>query len=126
MCKKDMENLDEQVLQVANRSGEDRSAYETAKAERDADNREKIRAAQFAQEQTRAEEKVLAAFKMKRLLKMLAKVLACLVGGALFLALVLEPAFWAPVVGCAGILTFVVAAAICVDRYVQHYKEWWR
>lgn len=124
MSAKEMEKLDEQVLQVANRAGEDRSANESAQAEQAAENQKKIRNVQLSEEQKRKEEKLIARAKMKDWLKMLAKVAACLVAAGVFLALLLDPEKWAPVVGCLGIMTFVVVGAICIDRYAQRMKRW--
>lgn len=123
MSKKDMENLDDQVLQVANRAGEARSADEAQQAEQAVEHHKKVRNEQLSDEQKRREEKAIAEWKMKRLLTMLARVAACLVAAAVFLALMLEPGFWVPVVGCLGIMTFVVVGAICIDRYVQRRRH---
>lgn len=124
MSAKEMKDLDDQVLQVANRAGEARSADEAQQAEQAVEHHKKVRNEQLSDEQKRREEKAIADWKMKRLLTMLAQVAACLVAAAVFLALILEPKFWVPVVGCLGIMTFVVVGAICIDRHVQNMKRW--
>lgn len=106
MSKEEMKNLDEQVLQVANSAGEARCADEAAQAERRAEDG-----------CNQANKKKARQNKTRRLLTMLARVAVCLVAVAVFLALMLEPGFWVPVVGCIGIITFIVTGAICIDRY---------
>jgi len=124
MSKKEMENLDEQVLQVANSAGEARCADEAQQADREAERRDAMRVNQISAEQKRKAEQVAARKKMQGMLKMLAKVAACLVAAAVFLALLLDPVFWVPVIGYVGIMTFIVVGAICVDRHVRLMKGW--
>lgn len=124
MSAKEMENLDEQVLQVANSAGIDRDAYEAEKAERETERLAKVCVDKAAEDEKRQKERYIAQQKTRRLLTMLARVAACLVAACVFLALILEPVFWVPVVGCLGIMTFVVVGAICIDRHVQNMKRW--
>lgn len=124
MSKKEMENLDEQVMQVANSAGMDRDAYEAEKTEREEASRAKELHAKKIEEMERHAAREVERWKARHLLKMLAKVAACMLAVCVFLVLILNPAFWVPVVGCLGILTFVVVGAISVDRYVRFAKEW--
>lgn len=117
MSKKEMENLDEQVLQVANSAGEARCADEAQQAGREAELRAKNLCAKASEEEKRQRERMIAQMKMRRLLTMLAKVAACAVAAGVFLALMLDPKLWVPVVGCVGIITFIVVGAISIDRY---------
>lgn len=119
MSKKEMENLDEQVLQVANSAGEARCVDEAQQADREAERRDAIRVNQISAEQKRKAEQAVAREKMQRMLKMLAKVAACSVAAGVFLALLLDPKIWVPVVGCVGIMTFIVVGAICIDRHCR-------
>lgn len=108
MSAKEMEKLDDQVLQVANSAGEARCADEAAQAERRAEDG-----------CNQANKKKARQEKTQRLLAMLARVAVCLVAAGVFLALMLEPEFWVPVIGCIGIITFIVVGAICIDRYCR-------
>lgn len=117
MSKKEMESLDSQVLQVANSSGEARCADEVARAEQETERLAKVSANKAAEEEKRQKERYIAQMKMRHLLAMLAKVAACTVAVGMFLALILDPKLWVPVVGCIGIITFIVVGAICIDRY---------
>ena len=119
MSKKDMEDLDGQILEVANRAGEARSAEETKQADQKAEYREKVRSFLATEEQKRQEKQMVEQEKMRRFLMMLVKALSCLIAAGVFLAMLLDPRFWAPVVGCVGIITFVVAGSICIDRYCR-------
>ena len=119
MSKKDMEDLDGQILEVANRAGEARSAEETKQADQEAEHREKMRCHKVSEEQKRQEERMIEQEKMRRFLVMLMKALSCLIAAGVFLAMLLDPRFWAPVVGCVGNITFVVAGSICIDRYCR-------
>ena len=51
------------------------------------------------------------------------RVAACLLAAALFLAMLLDPA-WVPVMAYAGIMIFVVVAAIMVDRHFFRRGKW--
>jgi len=119
MSKKEMENLDEQVLQVANSAGEARCADEAQQAGREAELRARNLCAKASEEEKRQKERMIAQMKMQRLLTMLAKVSACTVAVGVFLALLLDPNIWVPVVGCVGMMTFIVVGAICIDRHCR-------
>ena len=122
MSKKEMENLDEQVLQVANSAGEARCADEAKQAEREAERSAKACCEQADKEEKRQIQLAMERKKMRRLLKMLARATACFVAAGVFLAMMLDPKFWVPVVGCVGVMTFIVVGAICIDRYFQRCK----
>ena len=113
MSAQEMNNLDNQVLEVANRSGTDRNANE-AKACCD----------YAAEEEKRQKEERIARKKMQDLFKTLIRVTACLLAIAVFLALMLDPTFWVPVIGCTGIITFVVVGAISIERYLQRRRRY--
>lgn len=119
MSAKEMKDLDDQVLQVANRAGEARCADEAQQAEQETERLVKAGADKAAENAKRQKERELAQLKMRNLLTMLAKVAACTVGMGVFLALLLDPKLWVPVLGCVGIMTFIVMGAICIDRYCR-------
>ena len=119
MSKKEMENLDDQVLQVANSAGEARCAADELWEEQQAELRAGVAREEAEWEERRKKERLHTKRKMVYLLAMLARVAACLLAAGVFLALMLEPKFWVPVVGCFGIMTFVVVSAICIDRYCR-------
>jgi hypothetical protein len=124
MSKKEMESLDEQVLQVANRSGEEKNNADARQADQEEARRAKELSAKWVEEMERKAQQEIARVKMVNLLKTLAKVAACLVAAAVFLALMLEPKFWVPVIGCVGIMTFIVVGAISIDRFVQRRRRY--
>ena len=107
-----------EILEVANSAGEARCADEAKQADLEAELHAKRCNAQADEVQKRREEKMVAQWRMKRLLKMIARVAACLVAAAVFLAVMLDPR-WVPVVGCVGIMVFVVMGAIILDRHIK-------
>ena len=105
MSKEELKSMDEQVLQVANRAGEQR----------------RCEAAESAAEELRREKmRYLARQKRKALAKMLLRLLGCLLGAGVFVAVMIWPQA-VPVLGCAGVMAFVVMGAICADR---HFRRW--
>lgn len=119
MSAKEMENLDDQVLQVANRAGEARCAADELWEEQQAELRAGVAREEAEWVEQRKKERLHTKRKMCHLLTMLAKVAACTVGMGVFLALLLDPKLWVPVLGCVGIMTFIVMGAICIDRYCR-------
>ena len=113
MSAQDMKNLDDQVLEVANSSGTARTAADA-----------KACCNQAAEEEKRQREERIARKKMQDLFKTLIRVTACLLAIAVFLALMLDPTFWVPVIGCTGIITFVVVGAISIERYLQRRRRY--
>ena len=124
MSAKEMKDLDEKVLAVANSAGEERSADEAKKADQEKALRAKQLHEKKIEEMERNAAREVERWKLKHLLRMLLKVAACLLAAGVFLVLMLEPAFWVPVVGCVGIMTFVVVGAICIDRYARLAEAW--
>ena len=118
MSEKKMQALDDEILEVANSAGEARCADEAKQADMEAELHAKRCCAQADEAQKRREEKMIAEWKMRRLLKMMARVVACLVAAGVFLAVMLDPR-WVPVLGCIGIMTFVVMGAIILDRHIK-------
>ncbi len=113
MSAQDMKNLDDQVLEVANSSGTARNATEAQAC-----------CNQAAEEEKRQKEEYIARKRMRDLFKTLTRVVACLLAAGIFLALMLNPDFWAPVIGCVGIMTFVVVGAISIERYLQRRRRY--
>lgn len=106
MSKEEQKSMDEQVLQVANRAGEQRQC-EAAEKAREEERREKMR--------------YYALQRRKAMAKMLLRLIGCLLGAGVFVAVMLYPAA-VSVVGCAGVMSFVVMAAITVDRHSRRWR----
>lgn len=124
MSTQEMKNLDDQVLAVANSSGVARKATEDMQADQEAERVAKISCKQAAEEEKRQREQYIARKRMQDLFKTLLRVTVCLLAAGVFLALMLDPGFWVPVVGCFGIMTFVVTAAISIERFVQRRRRY--
>ena len=117
MSKEELKNLDDQVLEVANRAGEARRT-EAAQSVEDAE-REQIRKRE--EEVRREKMRIVAEQKRKVMFKTMIHVFACVAAVAAFTSVMLVPKL-VPVIGCVGILTFACTCAIVVDRHVRRYR----
>lgn len=124
MSAQEMNVLDDQVLEVANSSGAARKALEMEREDLEAERVAKISCDRAEEEAKRQREEHIARKRMQDLVKTLLRVVACLLAAGVFLALMLDPGFWVPVIGCVGILTFVVTAAISIERYRQRRRRY--
>lgn len=116
MSKEELKNLDDQVLEVANRAGEARRT-EDAQTVEEAE-REQIRKRE--EEARREKLRIMAEQKRKALLQMLIRVLVCVVGVAAFASLLLVPES-VPVIGWVGVIIFTCVCAVVIDRHVRRW-----
>ena len=116
MSKEELKNLDDQVLEVANRAGEARRS-EDAQTVEDAE-REQIR--KWEEEARREKLRIMAEQKRKALLQTLIRVLVCVVGVAAFASLLLVPES-VPVIGWVGVIIFTCVCAVVIDRHVRRW-----
>ena len=116
MSKEELKNLDDQVLEVANRAGEARRT-EDAQSVEDAE-REQIRKRE--EEARREKLRIMAEQKRKALLQTLIRVLVCVVGAAAFASLLLVPES-VPVIGWVGVIIFTCVCAVVIDRHVRRW-----
>ena len=121
MSMEEMQDLDEQVLAVANRAGEVRRSDESQQEAARKVRCEKVAAQNNAEALKREEEKADAADKQKRFVKMFLRVAGCLLAALVFLTLMLDPRC-VPIVGCLGIMTFIVMGAITLDRHIRRER----
>lgn len=124
MSAQEMNVLDDQVLEVANSSGTARTAADAKACCDQAAEEEKRKIERAIEEEKRQKEERIVRKKMQDLFKTLIRVTACLLAIAVFLALMLDPTFWVPVIGCTGIITFVVVGAISIERYLQRRRRY--
>lgn len=124
MSAQEMNVLDDQVLEVANSSGTARMADEAKACWDQAAEEEKRKIERAIEEERRQKEEYLARKRMRDLFRTLLRVAACLLATGVFLALMLNPEFWVPVIGCFGIITFVVVGAISIERYLQRRRRY--
>ena len=117
MSKEEMQNLDERILEVANRSGEVRRSEDAQSAEQEERNR-LIRMEKEAREEKK---RIIAEQKRKAMAMMLLRVISCLLAVVAFASLLLVPEA-VTVIACAGVMTFVVVAAITIDRHVRRCR----
>lgn len=114
MSKEELQNLDDRVLAVANRAGEARREEDARSTAQAAD------AARVSQEEEVRREKarIIAEQKRKAFVKMILRVIGCLLAVAAFLSLLVVPEA-VTAVGCTGILIFACTCAIVVDRHIR-------
>ena len=117
MSKEQMKDLDDQVLEVANRAGEARRTEDAQSAE----NAEREQVRKWEEEARREKMRIEAERKRKALLQMLIRVLVCVVGVAAFASLLLVPES-VPVIGWVGVIIFTCACAVVVDRHVRRWR----
>lgn len=114
MSKEELKNLDDQVLEVANRAGEARRSEDAQNAENEA----RSWRARQEEEARKEKQRIAAAQKRKALARMIARVVFCLLAVAAFVSILLVPEA-VTVIGCAGVLIFTCCCAIVVDRHVR-------
>ena len=117
MSKEELKNLDDQVLEVANRAGEGRRREAAQSAEQEEQNR----LIRMAEEAKKEKERYIAAMNRKALLQMLIRVLVCVVGVAAFASLLLVPES-VLVIGWVGVIIFTCICAVVIDRYVRRCR----
>lgn len=117
MSKKEMQDLDNEILEVANRAGEARRSESAQSFEQE----ERSRQIRMEEEARKEKLRIIAEQKRKAMAMMLLRVISCLLAVAAFTALLLVPEA-VPVIACAGVMTFVVVAAITIDRHVRRCR----
>ena len=117
MSKEQMKNLDDQVLEVANRAGEARRTEDAQTVE----NAEREQIRKWEEEARREKQRIDAERRRKALLQMMLRVMACVVGVAAFASLLLVPES-VPVIGWAGVIIFTCICAVVVDRHIRRWR----
>lgn len=114
MSKKEMQDLDEQILEVANRSGESRRSEDAHNAEQE----ERKRKLYWEEEERKEKMLIAAEERRKAKAKMVLRATGCLLAAAAFVLLLVVPEA-VPVIGYGGVLIFSCTCAIIVDRHIR-------